>query len=129
MKEDSLSIMQPFICAILPKLGLNCNSPREIIYGSMKYGEFHLLHLYLEQGYLAVKHLIRHSREETIVGVQIMILLSYVQLVSGSGFTYLDKVYANRSYVPATWLGSIQSFLAVCKGTAVVLNVWLPKIQ
>eukprot|EP00957_Ditylum_brightwellii_P003409 258411-Ditylum_brightwellii.AAC.1 len=59
------------------------------MYGSMKYSGFHFLHLYLEQGYLALKHLIGHIQEETIVGLQLMIALSFVQVVNGSGFVFL----------------------------------------
>eukprot|EP00957_Ditylum_brightwellii_P091664 6979517-Ditylum_brightwellii.AAC.1 len=33
-EDECLSIMKPFVCAILPKLGFNCHSPREIIYGA-----------------------------------------------------------------------------------------------
>eukprot|EP00957_Ditylum_brightwellii_P066670 5059475-Ditylum_brightwellii.AAC.1 len=58
----------------------------------MKYGSFHFLKLYLEQGYLALKHLIGHIWEETIVGLQLMIALGFAQVVSGSGFAYLDEI-------------------------------------
>eukprot|EP00957_Ditylum_brightwellii_P211328 15366049-Ditylum_brightwellii.AAC.1 len=95
-KEACSSVMKPFVCAILPKLGFNCNSPREIIYGSMKYGGFQFAYLYLEQGYLTLKHLIGHIREESIVGLQLMIALSFAQVVSGSRFAYLKEVKANR---------------------------------
>eukprot|EP00957_Ditylum_brightwellii_P081376 6189864-Ditylum_brightwellii.AAC.1 len=90
--------MKPFVCAILPKLGFNRHSPQEIIYGAEKYGGFNMTHLYLEQGYLSLKHLIGHLRETSIVGEQIMIALSFAQVISGSGFAYLNDVVANRSY-------------------------------
>eukprot|EP00957_Ditylum_brightwellii_P099393 7571308-Ditylum_brightwellii.AAC.1 len=83
--------MKPFVRAILPKMGFNHNTTRAIIYGSMKYGGFQFAHLYLEQGYLAIKHLLGHLREETLTGNQIMIALSYVQLVAGSGAPFLSK--------------------------------------
>eukprot|EP00957_Ditylum_brightwellii_P197865 15073317-Ditylum_brightwellii.AAC.1 len=79
-KKDWLSIMKLFVHAILPKLWFNRNLPREIVYGSMKYSGFHLLHLYLEQGYLVLKILIGHIQEETIVGLQLMIALSFIQV-------------------------------------------------
>eukprot|EP00957_Ditylum_brightwellii_P155293 11821828-Ditylum_brightwellii.AAC.1 len=46
---ECLSIMKPFVCAILPKLGFKRHSPQEIIYGAEKYGGFNMTHLYLEQ--------------------------------------------------------------------------------
>eukprot|EP00957_Ditylum_brightwellii_P091552 6971137-Ditylum_brightwellii.AAC.1 len=95
----------------------------------MKYSGFQFAHLYFEQGYLALKHLIGHIREDSIVGLQLMIALSFVQVVSGSRFAYLEEVTVNRTYVPATWLGSICSFLSVCKGSVVIPKAWQPKKQ
>eukprot|EP00957_Ditylum_brightwellii_P031236 2367614-Ditylum_brightwellii.AAC.1 len=62
------------------KLGFNRHSPREIIYGSHECGGFHLSHIYIEQGYLAVKHLLGHIREAILVGNQIQIALSKAQV-------------------------------------------------
>eukprot|EP00957_Ditylum_brightwellii_P095743 7294888-Ditylum_brightwellii.AAC.1 len=95
----------------------------------MKYSGFQFVHLYLKQGYLALKHLIGHICKESIVGLQLMIALSFAQVVSGSRFAYLKEVMANRTYVPATWLDSICSFLSVCKGSVVIPKAWLPKKQ
>eukprot|EP00957_Ditylum_brightwellii_P027976 2113650-Ditylum_brightwellii.AAC.1 len=58
-----------------------------------------------------------------------MIALSFAQVVNRSRFAYLKEVTANRMYVPATWLGSICSFLSVCKGSMVIPKAWLPKKQ
>eukprot|EP00957_Ditylum_brightwellii_P023087 1741681-Ditylum_brightwellii.AAC.1 len=72
--------MKPFVNAILPKLGFNRHSPREIIYASHEYGGFHFSPLYIEQGYSAVKHLLGHIREATLVGNQFQIALSKAQV-------------------------------------------------
>eukprot|EP00957_Ditylum_brightwellii_P053254 4037968-Ditylum_brightwellii.AAC.1 len=77
-----LKIMKPFVHAILPKLGFNQNTAWTIIYGSTRHRGYQFKHLYLEQGQLALKHLLRYLREETIAGNQIMIALSYTQLVA-----------------------------------------------
>eukprot|EP00957_Ditylum_brightwellii_P157117 11958162-Ditylum_brightwellii.AAC.1 len=103
--------MKPFVHAIFPKLGFNWHTVRKIIYGSIKYGGFQLAHLYLEQGYLAIKHFIGHVREETLTGDQIIITLSKAQLISGSGHPLLEEVESDRSYVPANWLSNIRTFL------------------
>eukprot|EP00957_Ditylum_brightwellii_P180056 13716007-Ditylum_brightwellii.AAC.1 len=82
-KTSCIQIMKPFVRTILPNLGFNRNTAQTIIYGSKYYGGFQLAHLYLEQGYLSLKHLLGHLREETITGNQIMIALSCTQLVAG----------------------------------------------
>eukprot|EP00957_Ditylum_brightwellii_P018172 1369240-Ditylum_brightwellii.AAC.1 len=97
-KSSYLTIMKPFVRTILPKLGFNRHTAHEIIYGSHQYGGFQMAHLYKKQGVLAIKHLIDHLREETITGNQIIIALSYAQLVAGYSLPYLQEVMANRSY-------------------------------
>eukprot|EP00957_Ditylum_brightwellii_P036271 2747371-Ditylum_brightwellii.AAC.1 len=76
--------------------------------------------LYNEQGYLAIKHLIGHIREEKITGNQIMIAISYAQLVAGCSLPYLYEVRANRSYVPTSRLSNIRTFLRLCNGKIII---------
>eukprot|EP00957_Ditylum_brightwellii_P015488 1165915-Ditylum_brightwellii.AAC.1 len=83
--------MKPFVHAILPKLGFNRHIVRKIIYGSTKYGGFQLAHLYLEQGYLAIKQFLGHVQEETLMGDQIIIALSKAHLISGSSHPLLEE--------------------------------------
>eukprot|EP00957_Ditylum_brightwellii_P162455 12370893-Ditylum_brightwellii.AAC.1 len=83
--------MKPFVRDILPKLGFNQHTAREIIYGSHQYGGFQMAHLYNEQGVLVLQHVIGHLQEETITGNQIMIALSYAQLVAGCSLPYLQE--------------------------------------
>eukprot|EP00957_Ditylum_brightwellii_P031910 2419412-Ditylum_brightwellii.AAC.1 len=64
-KALCIQIMKQFVYAILPKLGFNRNIAQIIIYSSKQYGGFQLVHLYLEQGYLLLKHLLGYLREET----------------------------------------------------------------
>eukprot|EP00957_Ditylum_brightwellii_P035985 2726459-Ditylum_brightwellii.AAC.1 len=44
----------------------------------------------------------------------------------GTGLPFLHEVVANRSYVPASWLYSIRTFLCLCKGKVSMPNAWLP---
>eukprot|EP00957_Ditylum_brightwellii_P088295 6726048-Ditylum_brightwellii.AAC.1 len=36
---------------------------------------------------------------------------------------------ADRSYVPASWLSSIRTFLCLCKGKVFIQIAWLPALQ
>eukprot|EP00957_Ditylum_brightwellii_P186234 14177919-Ditylum_brightwellii.AAC.1 len=80
----------------------------------MKYGGFQFAHLYLEQGYLEIKHLLGHLREETI---------------TGSGAPFLSEVKENSSYVADSWLGHLRTFLCQCKGKITIPHAWLPAPQ
>eukprot|EP00957_Ditylum_brightwellii_P026538 2007479-Ditylum_brightwellii.AAC.2 len=90
-KATCLSIMKPFVYAILPKMEFNWHTVQKIIYGSTYFGRFQLAHLYNEQGYLSLKHLLGHLRKKTITGNQIMIALSYAQLVASCSVPYLQE--------------------------------------
>eukprot|EP00957_Ditylum_brightwellii_P002783 213823-Ditylum_brightwellii.AAC.1 len=63
------------------------------------------------------------------MGDKIIISLSKAQLVSGSGHPLLFEVESNRSYVPATWLSNIMTFLKCCKENITFPGVWCPTCQ
>eukprot|EP00957_Ditylum_brightwellii_P036400 2755700-Ditylum_brightwellii.AAC.1 len=58
-----------------------------------------------------------------------MIVLSYIQIVTGSGLSFISKVKTDRSYVPALWLCHIRTFLYSCKGNVFISDAWCPKPQ
>eukprot|EP00957_Ditylum_brightwellii_P171462 13053017-Ditylum_brightwellii.AAC.1 len=122
-------MMKPFVYAILPKMGFNWHTAWKIIYGSTPFEGFQFAHLYNEQGYLALKHLLGRLRKKTITGNQIMISISYAQLVAGSSEPYLQEVTVNRSYVPTSWFSNIRTFLCSCKGSILIPDLWLPHLQ
>eukprot|EP00957_Ditylum_brightwellii_P180548 13753121-Ditylum_brightwellii.AAC.1 len=86
--------MSPFLNAILPKIGLNQHTPPVEAHDLSKYGRFQIALFFVEQGYLSIKFLLGHIREESLPGKHIMVLLSQAQLVgrsasivSGGGYT------------------------------------------
>jgi hypothetical protein len=44
-------LQKPVGNAILPKMGINCKSPRAVVFGTSKYGGFELDHLAVVQGF------------------------------------------------------------------------------
>eukprot|EP00957_Ditylum_brightwellii_P190126 14473293-Ditylum_brightwellii.AAC.1 len=65
-KTQCVQIIKHSVHALLPKLGYNQHTTRNIIYSSVKYGGFQLAHLHLEQGYLAIKHFLGHVQEASV---------------------------------------------------------------
>eukprot|EP00957_Ditylum_brightwellii_P204115 15337759-Ditylum_brightwellii.AAC.1 len=128
-KLECLQIMKPFACALLPKIGFSCNIARKIIYGWAKYGSFQLTHLHIEQGHLAVKHLLGHLHEMTLPGETFMIALNKGQCVSRSGQPFLSEVKVDRTYVPTACLSNIRTFLQMCQATITVPCSWCPEPQ
>eukprot|EP00957_Ditylum_brightwellii_P182434 13897479-Ditylum_brightwellii.AAC.2 len=121
--------MSPFLNAILPKLGLNCHFPRVVPHGVKKYGGFQMAHFYIEQGYLSIKHLLGHLREESLTGQHFMVLLSQAQLISGGARPYLSEVESNKEYVPHLWLEGIWRYLCYTNATIDVHHAWVPTPQ
>eukprot|EP00957_Ditylum_brightwellii_P047254 3589188-Ditylum_brightwellii.AAC.1 len=64
-----------------------------------------------KNGYLNIKYLIGHIWEESLTRNYLLVLLSWVQLVSRSKTPYLKEVTCNRDYAPPTWLSGIQIYL------------------
>ena len=100
--------------------------PAECTY---RYGGFQFAHLYFQQGYLALKHLLGHIRESTITGNQILIALSQAQIFSGSGNPLLFEVGTKKDYVPENWTGTLQKFLHLCKAQICIPEAWHPSPQ
>eukprot|EP00957_Ditylum_brightwellii_P057969 4395487-Ditylum_brightwellii.AAC.1 len=63
------------------------------------------------------------------MGQHLMVLLSQVQLVSGSAFPYLDKVETNNDYVPYLWLSGIRRYLVYAADSINIHKTWLPALQ
>eukprot|EP00957_Ditylum_brightwellii_P109718 8369047-Ditylum_brightwellii.AAC.1 len=121
--------MSPFLNAILPKLVLNKHFPRVVVHGSKKYGGSQLAHFFIEQGYLSLKFLLGHLREGSLTGTHFMVLLSQVQLVSGSSHPFLEEVDSNRHYVPHSWLSGIRHYLNYISASVKIPDAWHPTLQ
>eukprot|EP00957_Ditylum_brightwellii_P135179 10306429-Ditylum_brightwellii.AAC.1 len=74
-------------------------------------------------------HFIGHIFEGTLTGAQIMIALSKVQLVSGSGWPFLKEVKTEKSYVQANWLSTMRTFLHMCSVFILIPEAWIIKKQ
>eukprot|EP00957_Ditylum_brightwellii_P158736 12082312-Ditylum_brightwellii.AAC.2 len=79
------------------------------------YGGFEFAHLYFEQGLIATEQFIGHIQENSMTGQQLQILLSQIQLVSGSATKYLEDMTRNFDYILVTHMTVMQNFLKKCK--------------
>eukprot|EP00957_Ditylum_brightwellii_P120651 9203441-Ditylum_brightwellii.AAC.1 len=58
-----------------------------------------------------------------------MVLLSQVQLVSGSSRPFLEEVYSNWHYVPHSWLSGIRHYLNYASASVTIPAAWCPTLQ
>eukprot|EP00957_Ditylum_brightwellii_P043678 3310964-Ditylum_brightwellii.AAC.1 len=83
----------------------------------------------MEQGYLSIKFLLGHLRENSLTGQHLIVLLSQVNTVSGSSTSFWEEVKTLRNYVPHSWLSSIRHFLNYSWSTIKIYKAWIPYLQ
>ena len=122
------SIQRPFMAALLPKMGLNRNMPRAIIYGPTELGGRGLMDLRIEQKVHQWETTIGHLRREDRVGKGLMITLNDHQCYIGSGKPFLQLNPDTYGYGDQntrwryTW-----KMLWEAKLTTKIYNQWVPK--
>ena len=83
-------IQKPFTHALLPKLGLNRNTPRVVIYGPKEYGGLELMDLRIEQMASQWETTVGHLRRLDRAGKGIHITANDLQVESGSAIPFFD---------------------------------------
>jgi hypothetical protein len=69
--------------AILPKMGINRNTKREVVFGTTKYSGLGLAHLAAVQGYGQLQYLLGHFMSDDTSGTLYRILMEFTQLEYG----------------------------------------------
>jgi len=108
------AIERPSINALISAMGYNRHFPRAIVFGPVKYGGLGLKSLYFQQGYLAIKWLIKTIREQSRVTDLLRTLVHSTQLEAGT-YTHIITSPMHRKrilhYLTPTWLTHLIDFL------------------
>ena len=122
------TIQKPIVCQLLPKMGMNRNMSREVVYGPRSYGGREIMDLRLEQPILHLKTTVSHMRRGKNVGKALQITLNDVQAEIGTSkpFYNLDpnlyKYGDQHSWWRYTWKVNHSMDLNM-----EVSNIWCPK--
>jgi hypothetical protein len=84
--DECKEIQKPPVNAIVPKMGINRNTKREVVFLTMKYGGLVLTHLAAAQGYGQLKYLTEHLRGDDTsgtLGTLYWILIEFTQRECG----------------------------------------------
>jgi folate-dependent tRNA-U54 methylase TrmFO/GidA len=81
--DECKEIQKPPVNAILPKMGINRNTKRDVVFGTTKYGGLGLTHLAAVQGYGQLQYLLGHLRSDDTSGTLYRILMEFTQLECG----------------------------------------------
>jgi hypothetical protein len=125
-EEESKDIQSPLIVAVLPKLHINRNTARTIVFGPTKYGGLAIPTVYSEQSYGQLAYFTGHVNLQDKTGKLLLISLSYLQLLSGSELSILQQPYLHYKWIEQVWLTSFWAFLSKARYKIVVRKEWLP---
>jgi len=130
-RQQCESLMFIVLEALLPKLHINRNTSRAIIHGPDCLGGMGIINLYTHQGIQKLTLFLGHTRIKDKTGKLLIIGLSYLQLLSGSGTFVLNLSYTTSgSWLKQGWLTSLWEFSTYAKlrfHTATIF--WTPKLQ
>jgi hypothetical protein len=82
--QECEEIQRPVVNAILPKMGINRNTVRSVVFGTIKYGGLGLDHLAAVQGFGQLQYLIGSLRTQDTTGDLYQMLLEYTPLECGT---------------------------------------------
>jgi folate-dependent tRNA-U54 methylase TrmFO/GidA len=75
--KECEEIQPPVVNAILPKMGINRNTARTVVFGTIKYGGLGLDHLSAVQSFAQLQYLIGSLRTQDTTGDLYQMLLEY----------------------------------------------------
>jgi hypothetical protein len=105
------TITSPVIRACLSKMGYNCNSPKEVIYGPKELFGFGIHDYYIEQGIQQLTALVGHIRQDSETGRMMRIELQWCQVQAGTLKHLLGDPLEPIDYIETCWIMCIRDFL------------------
>jgi hypothetical protein len=121
------SIQAPTLAALLPKLHLNRNIARSIVFGPIKYGGLAIKTLYSIQSIGQLTLFVGHCREKDKTSTLLNISLSYMQLSVGTCTSVLKLPFSKYGvWLESSWLVSLWRFLQRASLSINLTPQWLP---
>ena len=129
-QRECTFIQAPAMAALLPKIGLNRHTSKNIIHGPIQYGGLQLNDLYTDQGIGQLRLLIGHLRRGGETSRLLLIAISVMQQRIGSSILFFNLPYPRyEGWTEKTWLTSLWKFLHITNVMIEMSDVPIPKIQ
>jgi hypothetical protein len=122
-------ITSPVIRACLSKMGYNCNSPKEVVYGPSELFGFRMHDYYIEQGIHQLTALVGRIRQDSETGRLIQIELQWCQVQAGTAKDLLGKPTDPIDYIETCWIMSNRDFLRTCGLRIEFIKTPIPVVQ
>jgi hypothetical protein len=115
------------LAALLPKLPLNRNIARSIVFGPIEYGGLAIKTLYSIQSIGQLTLYVGHGREKHKTSTLLNISLSFMQLSVGTCTSVLKLPFSTYGvWLESSWLGSFWRFLQRASLSINLTPQWLP---
>jgi hypothetical protein len=128
-KAQCDAIQSPVLNTILPLLGFNRHTARDIIFGPTKYGGLGMFDLHTELYTRKIEQIVSHTRDpNSSIGKLCIINLGYLQLIIGKSTPYLESTIPIK-YIQNTWFSELHLFLISHDLTIKIKDIWTPNLK
>jgi exonuclease III len=128
-KAQCETIQSPVVNAILPLLGFNRHTSRNIVFAPSHFGGIGLTDLYTEVYSNRLESIVTHTRSETSeIGKLFLINLEYIQILTGQSIPYLTAS-SPITYIQTNWFSGLHEFMIQQELQINIENLWRPSIQ
>ena len=114
---------------ILPKMGINRNTPKAVVYGPHELGRMKFLTMETIQAQKGITHWLRHLQWDKEIANNFLITLSAAQLSLGLTTPILDDVALNIPYLEEGVMSHLRSTLKSVGGSLHIKGAWIPHMQ
>jgi len=128
-KPQCTDIDKVINASILPRLRINRNTPRAIIYGPRAYGGLEMPDIYTRQTQHHIKYMIKQLRWNSTLANDILTALDNIQLASGFTSPILENTESPMDYIDNGWIIDLRERLNEIGGQLWIEDAWQPKLQ
>ena len=115
--------------AFLPRMGLNRNTPRDLVHGPVAYGGLDIPDTYTRQTQLHAKYFLKQIRWNQTVAGDLLTTLDNIQLASGFVSPILEETNPKLDYIDNGWILDLRERLSKIGATMWTEESWQPKLQ
>ena len=110
--QQCKQIQSKYLLTFLSKMGINRTTATTICHGPLHLGGFDIFNLETEQGVMATKMILSHTRKDDEVGKMLQISCDHLQLQAGVSWPVLSQHgHQQRKYVDPCYLTNLWAFL------------------
>ena len=110
--QQCKQIQSKYLPTFLSKMGINRATATAVRHGPLHLGGFDIFNLETEQGVMATKMILSHTRKDDEVGKMLQISCDHLQLQAGVSWPVLSQHgHQQRKYVDPCYLTNLWAFL------------------